>query len=151
MFHRLASPITHPSQAHDPKATSTLDFALRSLAKRSFSCVLMAPLKKHASMLLSGSASTSLYLMSIATGQKTMSALATTSRIFSFMSRTAISQPPQLAAQYKAIFTFSIFLPASWRTVKFEEYLGAIFLNLSLAVSERKNDVAIRVFASNMS
>ena len=35
---------------------------------------------------------TSLYLMSMATGQNTMSANRTTSRIFSFKSKTAISQ-----------------------------------------------------------
>jgi hypothetical protein len=32
-------------------------------------------------------------------GPKTMSAICTTSKIFSFMSKTAISHPPQLAAQ----------------------------------------------------
>ena len=52
----------------------------------------------------SGIASTSLYLASIATGQKTTSKLASTSRIFSWMLSTAISHPPQAAAQYMANF-----------------------------------------------
>ncbi len=47
-----------------------------------------------------------LYLASIATGQKTTSKLASTSRIFSWMFRTAISQPPQEAAQYMANLGF---------------------------------------------
>lgn len=47
-----------------------------------------------------------LYLINMITGQKTMPASATTSRIFSFTQRTAISQPPQLVAQYKAISSF---------------------------------------------
>ena len=70
----------------------------------SFSLVRMAPLNRQTSMLPSAIASTSLILASIATGQKTMSKVAATSRIFSWMVRTAISQPPQEAAQYMANF-----------------------------------------------
>ena len=86
-------------EAQEPKATRTLDFPLRSFAIYSCSSVRIAPLKKQTSMCLSGIASTSLYLVSMATGQKSMSAFATTSKIFSFISKTAISQPPQLEAQ----------------------------------------------------
>ena len=89
-----------------PKEIMNFDFFRNSFAMCSFSAVRMAPLKKHTSIWLSGSASMSLYLVSMATGQKTMSAASTTSRICSLMSRTAISQPPQLAAQYNAICSF---------------------------------------------
>ena len=53
-------------------------------------------------MLPSSIASTSLYLASIATGQKTTSKLASTSRIPSWIFSTAISHPPHAAAQYMA-------------------------------------------------
>ena len=54
----------------------------------------------------SSMASTSLYLASMATGQNTTSKLASTSRIFSWIFKTAISHPPQEAAQYMANFGF---------------------------------------------
>src|SRR5512135_729472 len=66
----------------------------------------MLPLNRHNVIAPSSNASTSLYLASMATGQKTTSKLASTSRIFSPIFNTAISQPPQAAAQYIANFGF---------------------------------------------
>jgi hypothetical protein len=93
-----------PSLAQDPKATRTLDFFLSTWAMCSCSLVRMLPLNKHTSMAPSSIASTSRTLASTATGQNTMSKAAATSRIFSLRARTAISHPPQEAAQYKASF-----------------------------------------------
>ena len=59
----------------------------------------MAPLRNVATMDLSGIASTSFFLKSIATGQKTMSTASTTPRMSSARSTTASSQPPQEAHQ----------------------------------------------------
>jgi len=85
--------------AQAPNATRIFDFARRTFAMCSCSLFRTEPLKKVTSTYPSGNASTSLYLMSMATGQNTMSACSASSRTFSFVSRTAISQPPQLAAQ----------------------------------------------------
>ena len=62
-----------PWQAHAPKATNTFDFSRNILAISSCSVLRMAPLNRHKSMLLSGIFLTSLYLKSMAIGQKTMS------------------------------------------------------------------------------
>ncbi len=67
-----------PSWAHEPNATKVLDFARRSFAMCSCSLLRIEPLKKVMSMCLSGMASTSLYLTSMATGQNTMSAILAT-------------------------------------------------------------------------
>ena len=95
----LASPGMQPSLAQEPKATSTFDFFRSSCAMYSCSLVRMLPLKRQTSMLPSGIFSTSWTLASTATGQRTMSNSAATSRIFSLIASTAISQPPQEAAQ----------------------------------------------------
>ena len=65
----------------------------------SCSLVRMLPLKRQTSIVPSAMFSTSRTLASMATGQSTMSKAAATSRIFSFRASTAISQPPQEAAQ----------------------------------------------------
>ena len=88
-----------PSLAQEPKATRTFDFRRSSWAMYSCSLVRMPPLKRQTSMLSSGIFSTSWTLASTATGQKTMSNRAATSRIFSLIASTAISQPPHDAAQ----------------------------------------------------
>ena len=59
----------------------------------------MAPLSSVATMDLSGIASTSLYLKSIATGHSTMSTFSTTPRMSSARSTTVSSQPPHEAHQ----------------------------------------------------
>src|SRR5664280_2826510 len=101
---KLARPGMQPSQAHDPNETMILDFLRRSLATCSFSSLRMPPLNRHRVISPSSIFSTSEYLASMATGQKTTSNAASTSRIFSWIFRTAISQPPQEAAQYMANF-----------------------------------------------
>ena len=65
----------------------------------SCSLVRMLPLNRQTSMLPSAIRSTSRTLASTATGQSTISNSAATSRIFSLMASTAISQPPHDAAQ----------------------------------------------------
>src|SRR5574342_148577 len=95
-----------PSQAQEPKATRSFDFLRSNLAMCSFSSLRMPPLNRVSRIEPSSIASTSLYLASMATGQKTTSKLASTSRIFSWMLSTAISQPPHEAAQYIANFGF---------------------------------------------
>src|SRR5271157_1981475 len=105
---KLASPGMQPSVAHEPKATRILDFCLSNLAMCSFSSLRMPPLKSVSRIEPSSMASTSLYLASIATGQKTTSKLASRSRIFSLVFNTAISHPPQEAAQYIANFGFAL-------------------------------------------
>ena len=99
---RFASPGMQPSQAQEPNATRICDFFRNSFAICSFSSLRIPPLKSVSRIEPSCMASTSLYFASIATGQKTTSKLASTSRIFSCVLRTAISQPPQEAAQYMA-------------------------------------------------
>src|SRR5512136_544217 len=110
---RFARPGMQPSFAHEPNATSTWLFWRSSLAICSFSSLRIPPLKRHNRMDLSSIASTSLYLASIATGQNTTSKFASTSRIFSAMFRTAISQPPHEAAQY--IANLGLAMPSSLR------------------------------------
>ena len=65
----------------------------------SFSEVRMPPLNRQTSISPSSIASISLTLPSTTQGQKTRSKAPTTSRIFSLIERTAISHPPQEAAQ----------------------------------------------------
>src|SRR5574341_1948165 len=116
---KFARPRIHPSQAHEPNATSIFDFWRISLAMCSFSSLRIPPLKRVSKMEPSSIASTSLYLASIAMGQKTTSKLASTSRIFSWVLSTAISQPPQEAAQYIANLGFPLAVmlapPQAWR------------------------------------
>src|SRR3972149_5745256 len=110
---RLASAGMHPSHAHDPNATKIFDLRRISFAISSFSLLRIAPLNSVSKIEPSAMASTSLYFASIATGQNTMSKFASTSRIFSWMFRTAISQPPQEAAQYIANLGLLVVMPAS--------------------------------------
>src|SRR5512136_2400538 len=102
MGEKLARPGTQPSQAHEPNETKILDFLRSKWAMCSFSSLRMPPFQRHKVISPSSIFSTSAYLASMATGQKTTSKAASTSRIFSWMFRTAISQPPQDAAQYMA-------------------------------------------------
>src|SRR5512136_13453 len=81
---------------------STLALRRSRCAISAFSSLRIAPLKRQIVILPSSIASTSLYLASIATGQKTTSKLASTSRIPSWIFSTAISHPPHAAAQYMA-------------------------------------------------
>jgi hypothetical protein len=64
----------------------------------------MAPLNRVSVISPSAIARTSSYLKSIAHGQKTMSKNSAISSTFSSVSRTAISHPPQDAAQYRPSF-----------------------------------------------
>src|SRR4030042_7148949 len=105
---KLASAGMPPKQAQAPKATITLDLSRSSLAISSCSVLRIAPLKRHRSMLLSSMARTWWYLKSRAIGQNTISTRLAISSIFSFVSRTATSQPPQAAAQYNASFGLAI-------------------------------------------
>src|ERR1035438_5898671 len=68
----------------------------------------MAPLRRVAVIDLSGIALSSMYLKSIATGQRTMSTAATTPRMSSARSTTVSSQPPHEAHQYKATLGLGI-------------------------------------------
>src|SRR5512143_1119724 len=97
-----------PSVAHEPNATRILDLRRSRWAISSFSLLRMPPLNRHSKIEPSSIALTSLYLASIATGQKTTSKLASTSRIFSPIFSTAISQPPHDAAQYMANLGLSL-------------------------------------------
>ena len=96
---RLASAGMPPEMAQAPKATTSPDLSRRSLAMCACSSVRMAPLMKDTAISPSAIASTSEYLKSSATGHRTMSTAATTSRIAGPRSTTASSQPPHEAHQ----------------------------------------------------
>ena len=88
-----------PELAQAPKETTTWLFFLRSRTHSSCSEVRTAPLMKLATIDLSGLASMSSFLKSIATGQRIISTASTTLRMSSARSTTASSQPPQEAHQ----------------------------------------------------
>jgi hypothetical protein len=88
-----------PSWAQEPNPISTLALRRNNRAMCSCSLVRMPPLNRQTSMAPSSNASMSRTLPSITQGQKTMSKASATSRIFSSIPRTAISQPPHEAAQ----------------------------------------------------
>src|SRR5271169_6509502 len=93
--------------AQDPKATTSVLFLLSSFAISSCSDVRTAPLIIETSIPPSLIASTSCFLKSIATGQKTMSTALTTPRMSSARSTTDSSHPPHEAHQYNATFGLS--------------------------------------------
>ena len=88
-----------PRWAHAPYAIKTWLLRRSSRAISSCSEVRMAPLSNVATIDPSGMASTSFFLKSSATGQKTMSTASTTIRISSARSTTDSSQPPHEAHQ----------------------------------------------------
>jgi len=88
-----------PELAQAPKEMTNWLLRRRRRTHSSCSVVRIAPLMKETVMDLSGRASMSFFLKSIATGQRTMSTAFTTPRMSSARSTTASSQPPQEAHQ----------------------------------------------------
>ena len=88
-----------PRWAQAPKATTSCAFWRSMCTHSSCSDIRTPPLMKATAMDLSGIASMSRRLKSMATGQSTMSTASTTLRICSSRSTTASSHPPQEAHQ----------------------------------------------------
>ena len=89
----------HPSEAQEPKATSTFDLRRSNFAMYSCSLVRTPPLNRQTSIAPSGIFSMSRTLPSAMQGHITRSKAAATSRIFASIWRIEISHPPQEAAQ----------------------------------------------------
>ena len=96
---RLASPGMQPSPAQEPKATSTFALAAEELGHVFLLAGADAAVEQADVDLAVGHFLDVVDLAVDGQGQKTMSKAAATSRIFSLMASTAISQPPQEAAQ----------------------------------------------------